>query len=126
RAFLRGFQEIDGIIQRSHPVFVVVWLGSVLGFIATVTMGFGHLDGWAQGLLLTATALYLFGVQVPTMRGNVPLNNQLQKLELSTMNEPELSEAREAFELRWNRLNVLRTYLCLVVAVMLITVLLLR
>lgn len=23
--FLGGFQEIDGIIQRSHPIFAVVW-----------------------------------------------------------------------------------------------------
>lgn len=126
RAFLRGFQEIDGIIQRSHPIFVVVWLGSVLSLIAAAVMGFGQLDGWAQGFLLAATALYLFGVQAPTTRGNVPLNNQLQTFYLKTMSEPELAEAREQFEPAWNRLNLFRTVVCLLVAVLLLVVVLLR
>ena len=126
RGFLRGFQEIDGIIQRSHPVFVVVWLGSVLGLIVATVKGFGQLEGRAHGLLLAATALYLVGVQVPTMKGNVPLNTQLQKLELTSMSEPELAEARQAFEQPWNKLNLFRTVICMMVAVLLIVVGLLR
>ncbi|NRB75870.1 MAG: DUF1772 domain-containing protein [Verrucomicrobiales bacterium] len=126
RAFLRGFQEIDRIIQNSHPVFVVVWLGSVVGLIAAVVMGVGQLDGLARGLLVAAAGLYVLGVQLPTMRGNVPLNNQLQSLHLETMSELELVEAREAFEPKWNRLNVFRTIICLVVALLLIVVGILR
>ncbi|MEM6277857.1 MAG: DUF1772 domain-containing protein [Verrucomicrobiota bacterium] len=126
RSFLRGFQEIDGIIQRSHPIFVIVWLGSILGLIAAAATSFGQLEGWAQGLLITATALYILGVQVPTMKGNVPLNNQLQTLELSTMSESELAEARTAFEPSWNRLNIFRTFVCVFVALLLILVLLFR
>ena len=126
RAFLRGFQEIDRIIQNSHPVFVVVWLGSVVGLIAAVVMAVGQLDGLARGLLVAAAGLYVLGVQLPTMRGNVPLNNQLQSLHLETMSELELVEAREAFEPKWNRLNVFRTIICLVVALLLIVVGILR
>ena len=126
RAFLWGFQEIDLIIQRSHPIFVVVWLGSVLSLLAATAMGFSQLDGWVQGLLLTATALYFLGVQLPTMRGNVPLNNQLQTLKLTTLSEAGLAEARQAFEPAWNRLNVFRTLVCTVVATLLIVVVLLK
>lgn len=126
RAFLRGFQEIDGIIQRNHPIFVVVWLGSILSLLIATAMGFGQLDGLAQGLLITATALYIFGVQLPTFRGNVPLNNKLQTLEFKTMSEPDLAKARRFFELAWNRLNVFRTCVCLGVAILLILVVLLR
>ena len=126
RAFLRGFQEIDRIIQNSHPVFVVVWLGSVVGLIAAVVMGVGQLDGLARGLLVAAAGLYVLGVQLPTMRGNVPLNNQLQSLHLETMSELDLVEAREAFEPKWNRLNVFRTIICLVGALLLIVVGMLR
>lgn len=122
RSFLRGFQEVDRIIQRGHPLFVAVWLGSVLSLLAATVMGFGQLEGWAQGLLITAAALYLFGVQLPTLRGNVPLNNQLQTLDLMTLGEPELAGARRAFEPAWNRLNLLRTCVCVVVAVLLIVV----
>ena len=126
RGFLRGFQEIDRIIQRSHPLFVVVWLGSILSLISATVMGFGHLEGVARVLLVAATALYLLGVQLPTMRGNVPLNNQLQSLELTTLGEPELAEARRAFESAWNRLNLFRTLICTVVAILLIVVGILR
>lgn len=126
RAFLRGFQEIDGIIQRSHPIFVLVWLGSILSLLTVTIMGFGQLDGLAQGLLLTAAALYVFGVQLPTFRGNVPLNNRLQRLDLSTMSDPEISEARRSFEPAWNRLNIFRTIVCVGVGILLILVVLLR
>ncbi|MEM1086069.1 MAG: DUF1772 domain-containing protein [Verrucomicrobiota bacterium] len=126
RSFLRGFQEIDLIIQRSHPVFVVVWLGSVLSLLTVSVMGFGQLGGWAQGLLVAATVLYIFGVQLPTVRGNVPLNNGLQKLELASMSETELAEARQGFEPAWNRLNLVRTMVCLGVAILLIVVVFLK
>ena len=126
RAFLRGFQEIDRIIQNGHALFVVVWLGSIIAFIAAAVMGFGQLGGWAQTLLVAAAALYLFGVQLPTMRGNVPLNNQLQTLELAALTETELAEARKAFEPAWNRLNRIRTVVCLIVSVLLLVVGILR
>ncbi|MEM7600334.1 MAG: DUF1772 domain-containing protein [Verrucomicrobiota bacterium] len=126
RGFLRGFQEIDRIIQNNHPIFVVVWAGSVLSLLVATMMGFGQLDGWAQGLLIAATALYLLGVQVPTMAGNVPLNNHLQQIELATLSEPELAEARHDFESPWNRFNLIRTVICLGVALMLIVVAFLR
>jgi len=126
RDFLRGFQVIDRIIQNSHPIFVVVWLGSVVSLIAAALMGIGQLDGMARGLLVAAAGLYLLGVQLPTLRGNVPLNNQLQTLELGAMNEPELAKARRDFEPAWNRLNVFRTVICVVVAVLLIVVGILR
>jgi len=80
----------------------------------------------AQGLLLTAAALYVFGVQLPTFRGNVPLNNRLQRLDLSTMSDPEISEARRSFEPAWNRLNIFRTIVCVGVGILLILVVLLR
>lgn len=125
-AFLRGFQEIDLIIQRGHPVFVLVWLGSILSLVAATVMGFGQLEGWARILLAAATVLYLLGVQLPTFRGNVPLNNQLQTLDLKSMNEPELADARQAFEPAWNRLNVFRTYISVVVSILLIVVAIMR
>ncbi|MDF1659955.1 MAG: DUF1772 domain-containing protein [Verrucomicrobiales bacterium] len=126
RSFLRGFQEIDRIIQNSHPLFVMVWLGSVISLIIATVMGFSQLEGVAQGLLIAAIALYLLGVQAPTMGGNVPLNNQLQTLELTTMSESQLAEARQAFEPSWNRFNVFRTLISIMVAILLIAVVLLR
>ena len=126
RSFLRGFQEIDRIIQRSHPVFVVVWMGSILGLLTATVIGFNLLGGRGQVLLIAATAIYLLGVQLPTVQGNLPLNNKLQKLELKTMSESDLAQARKAFEPAWNRLNLFRTIFSLTVATLLIVVLLIR
>lgn len=126
RAFLRGFQEIDGIIQRGHPVFAIVWLGSILSLPIALVLGFNQLGGLAQGLLIAATALYVLGVQLPTFRGNVPLNNTVQTLEPMTMSEPDLAKARSSFEPAWNRLNVFRTIMCLCVAILLIAVAILK
>lgn len=125
-AFLRGFQEIDRIIQRNHPIFALVWLGSILSLIATAFVGFSQLEGWPLGLLVSATALYLFGVQLPTFRGNLPLNNQLQILELTALSEAKLANARQAFEPAWNRLNLFRTWVSVVVGILLIAVAILR
>jgi hypothetical protein len=54
RAFQRGFQEIDRIIQNGYPVFVIVWQGSVISLVAAAAMGLGQLDGLARGPLLAA------------------------------------------------------------------------
>ena len=126
RGFLIGFQQMDRIIQRSHPIFVTVWLGSILSLPIAIALGFGSVGGLAHGLLITVTVLYFAGVQLPTFRGNVPLNNKLQTLELEAMSEPEFANVRKAFEPEWNRLNMFRTIICLCVAALLIAVTFLR
>jgi uncharacterized membrane protein len=89
-------------------------------------MGFEQLDEWARSLLIAATVLYLLGVQVPTIRGNLPLNNRLQELDLGSLSQSQLAEAREAFESSWNRLNHFRTFVCMIVAILLIVVAIMR
>lgn len=124
--FLQGFREIDRIIQRGHPVFMVVWLGSIISLLGATVVGMNQLEGLSRGLLVTATALYVLGVQLPTFVGNVPLNNQLQTLELKKMSPIDLVEARRSFEPAWNRLNLFRTGICLGVASLLIVVAIMR
>lgn len=108
-AFIRAFQAIDGVIQRNQPLFMLVWVGSVLAMVAAALLGLSQLDG-ANRLLLIATALlYLLGVQLPTFSINVPLNNEIKKLAPHAMNEASRKQARDTFEARWNRSNVFRT-----------------
>lgn len=125
REFLRAFQEMDGIIQRSHPIFITVWVGSNSALLASVILAFGRLDGLPLALLLASTVVYYLGVQLPTILGNIPLNNRLQKLNLETMGPEPLASARSQFERPWNRLNMLRTCVALAVSVTLLTVVLL-
>ncbi len=123
REFIHAFQVMDGIIQDGQPIFILVWLGSVLALIISTVIGFGQLEGLPRILLIVATALYIFGMQLPTIRFNIPLNNQLQTLQVDAMNEEELKTARQEFEPEWNRWNTLRTLVATVACILLFVVL---
>ena len=118
--FIRAFQTMDSIIQNNQPIFVVVWLGSIVALIAAAALGVGHLDATGRWLLIVSTVAYLVGVQLPTFTINVPLNNRLQSLDVLTMDDAERKAARETFEGRWNLWNVVRTVVSCVVSLLLI------
>ena len=107
--FITAFQVTDGIIQNNQPLFILMWLGSIVALIMATTQGAKVLDGTDLYLLLLAATLYIIGVQALTVMINLPLNNQLQKHNVDVMNESELTTARQVFESRWNRFNVIRT-----------------
>lgn len=109
REFIRAFQAIDGVIQNNQPLFVAVWIGSVVASVTTAGLGFGQLDGIQRLLLVAAPLIYILGVQLSTFTINVPLNNQLQALNVDAMNEAALKAARMNFEPSWNRWNLVRT-----------------
>ena len=123
REFIRAFQEIDGIIQRGHPLFGVVWLGSVLVLVIGIALGVGQVVGLDRMLLVLAGGVYLLGVQLPTFIVNVPLNNELQALDVDVANEAACRSARERFEPRWNRWNTVRTALAALTSATLISLL---
>ena len=103
---------------------MLVWVGSVLALIISAIIGFGQLDAVGRFLMIGALVAYLLGVQLPTMVVNVPLNNQLQTLDIDALNDAELRTARDAFESRWNRWNVIRTVLSVLATGLLIVVVL--
>lgn len=110
REFLLAFQHMDRIIQDNHPAFMLVWVGSIFAVIAMVILGTLILSGGHLLQMWLAAGLYLLGVQLPTARFNIPLNNALQGLELEALSESELATARAQFEAPWNRWNGLRTW----------------
>ena len=120
REFIRAFQVIDGIIQNNQPIFMLVWVGSVLALMASVALGIGQQDIAGRMLIILSALIYLFGVQLPTMVVNVPLNNKLQSLDIDAMNEASRKVARDNFESRWNRWNKIRTALSSLASVLLI------
>jgi len=69
----------------------------------------GPLDSTGRLLNIVATLAYLLGVQLPTAAINVPLNNELQSLNVDAVNENTQQTARGTFEPRWNRWNAIRT-----------------
>lgn len=109
REFIRAFQVVDGVIQNNQPIFVLVWVGSVVVLVISAVLGIGQLDGAERLLIIFSAFVYLFGVQLPTFTINVPLNNKLQTLELDAMDETRQKAARQEFEPRWNLWNLIRT-----------------
>ena len=122
--FLRAFQVMDRVIQNNQPVFLLVWMGSVVALLASAAIGIGKLDGTGRLLMIAAVLLYLLGVQLPTITINIPLNNTVQTLEIDAMDETAQAAARQDFESRWNRWNSIRTVLASLVTVLLIILLL--
>lgn len=123
REFLRAFQRMDGVIQRGHALFGVVWLGSAVALLIGLTLGWGQVVGLERVLLALAGGVYLLGVQLPTIIVNIPLNNELQAMDLDVANEAACRSARERFEQRWNRWNMIRTALAALTSAMLILLL---
>ncbi len=124
REFIRAFRVMDGVIQNSQPMFVFVWVGSVVVLVVTAVLGFGELDGEGRLLMIVATLIYILGVQVPTFTINVPLNNRLQALDVDAMDDTARKEARTDFEPRWTRWNSIRTALASLVSTLLMILLL--
>jgi uncharacterized membrane protein len=106
--FIRAFQVIDRVIQNNQPLFILMWVGSVLTLLGAAVLGFWELSGADRLLVIAAALVYILCVQLPTVTINIPLNNELKKLDLGAMNEATRKRARDDFEPRWNRWNAFR------------------
>ena len=121
--FLRSFKAMDRVIQNNHPIFMLVWIGSAVVLVASTVLGIWRLEGLDRILMIVACAIYIFGVQVPTVTINIPLNNQLQSLDLNAMPNPKVLAAVEDFESRWLRWNTIRTVVATLTTVLLLVLL---
>jgi CubicO group peptidase (beta-lactamase class C family) len=120
-AYLRAFQVMDGIIQDNSPLFIVMWVGSLVAMLSVLVLSVGSSGGPDRLLLIGAAGLYLGGVQLPTVLVNIPLNDGVQMLQIANLDGSAARAAREAFEPAWNRWNVIRTVVAVATVVMLLT-----
>ena len=123
KEYLLTFKHMDGIIQNNQPLFVLVCAGSILSVILTLVLGIMNLKGEQLYLLAGAASLYLVGVQFPTFRVNIPLNNELQNLDIEELEETQAKSSRTKFETPWNRWNRIRTINAIVAVSMFLLVL---
>jgi uncharacterized membrane protein len=123
KEYLLAFKHMDGVIQNNQPLFVLVWAGSILSVIATLALGIMNLRGEELYLLTGATFLYLIGVQLPTFRFNIPLNNELQNLDVEELEDNQAKSSRVEFETPWNRWNRIRTVNAIIAVTLLLFVL---
>ena len=104
--YLQSFQQMNRTIL--NPAFLVVFFGPFFLNLVTIYL-FKDSSNTIVLLLITATAFYFLGVILITIFGNVPLNEMLDKVDLSTTSIDELRQLREKFEVKWNRLHFIRT-----------------
>lgn len=104
-AYLETMQSINRAIL--NPAFFVVFFGSLITLaIASV---YQYQSGITFWFMLAATIFYLLGTFGVTAFGNVPLNNQLEGMNLAELSGAKIAEFRQFYEINWNRLHLIRT-----------------
>lgn len=104
--YLAAMQSINRAIL--NPVFFLSFMGTLLLLPLSTYQHFGM--GTRFYLLLAATLVYVIGTFGVTIAGNVPLNDALDKMNLTGASANELAAHRLKFEVPWNRLHTIRTY----------------
>ena len=115
KAFIKAFQVTDRIIQNNQPIFILIWLGSIISVFSTIIVSIfslGILEAW---LIIFTCVVYLLGVQVITITIHLPLNRRIQNIDINSTNSQTLSDERKNFEKKWNYFNNIRTGIALFV-----------
>ena len=124
--FLKAFQVIDAIIQNNQPVFLFIWIGSILAVLATILVSLVSI-GFAEAWLIVLVAfVYLLGVQGITVAIHIPLNNHIQRIKIEDLNDEELANQRSKFETKWTFFNYIRTSIAISVSILLLILLVIR
>ena len=117
KEFLRAFQVTDELIQNNQPIFMIVWVGSVISVISTLIVSLMGPYSVETVLVIIAGFVYLLGVQGLTVLVHLPLNRRIQTVNVEEWDASALREERLLFETRWIRFNWIRTLIGLGVIV---------
>ena len=115
KEFIKAFQVTDGIIQNNQPIFILIWVGSIISVVSTIIISIftlGILEGWK---IIFVSLVYLIGVQAITIIIHLPLNRRIQKIDINSTNSQSLNEERKNFETKWNYFNNIRTVIAFLV-----------
>ena len=117
KEFIRAFQVTDALIQNNQPIFMIVWVGSVISVISTLIVSLMGPYSVETVLVIIAGFVYLLGVQGLTVLVHLPLNRRIQTVNAEEWDASALREERLLFETRWIRFNWIRTLIGLGVIV---------
>ena len=105
--FIESMQAINKAIQ--NPVFFLAFFGTLLFLPANIYFHYSHPATTQFWLFVIAGILYVAGVFCVTVLGNIPLNNSLDRFQVSNASTAAIHVCRVNFEGSWNRLNTIRT-----------------
>ena len=123
KEFIRAFQATDQVIQHNQPVFISVWVGSILSVVITMVTGLVGSIGSAGWVAVIIGVVYLLGVQGITISVHLPLNNQMQRFRVNEMDSESIHVQRREFEARWTYFNKIRAVISCVVTMSLMALL---
>jgi uncharacterized membrane protein len=105
--YMKAFQAMNRLIL--NPLFYIVFILPVLTISISTYMSFGSTKLYVFELFLLSTLLYVLGVFLITILGNIPLNDLLENTDLEKISLTELSDLRGKIENKWNNFNLIRT-----------------
>ena len=126
KEFIKAFQVTDGVIQNNQPIFILIWVGSIISVLCTIIvsiLSLGILEAW---LIILTSLIYLLGVQGITIWIHLPLNKNIQNIDIDTTDSQILSGDRKNFETKWNFFNNIRTGIALFVIFIFLLILTIR
>ena len=126
KEFIKAFQVTDGIIQNNQPIFILIWIGSIVSVLSTIITSIlclGILDAW---LIIFVSVVYLLLVQGITILIHLPLNKSIQNIDINSSNSETLSKMRKSFETKWNYFNNVRTVVAFFVVLIFLSILTIR
>ena len=106
-SYLTAFKAMNKAIL--NPMFYITFILPVLTIPISACMNYSSPNFYVFKLLLACTLIYLFGVFMVTINGNIPINELLENTDLQKITETELSSLRDNIENKWNNLNLIRT-----------------
>ncbi|GAB3329291.1 DUF1772 domain-containing protein [Larkinella ripae] len=106
-AYVAAFQSINRAIQ--NPVFFLAFFGAPLLLPLSAGLHYNQARSMRFWWLVAASLVYLVGTFGVTVFGNIPLNNQLDSVQMLSASADEIARHRTQFEAPWNRLNTVRT-----------------
>lgn len=107
KSYLESFQSMNRAIL--NPVFFIPFMGLALLLPLASYLMYSSPQDAKFWFVLASTGLYLIGIMGVTIFGNVPLNDQLEALNISKMDAEQMAQFRSVFEAKWNALNWIRT-----------------
>ncbi|MEP6465286.1 MAG: DUF1772 domain-containing protein [Parafilimonas sp.] len=105
--YLKAMQSINKEIQ--NPYFFLSFMGSLIILPVTTWYSKTHTSPACFYFMLIATGVYIIVVIGVTALGNIPLNNGLDKFDISNASADQISAQRKLFESSWNNFHLVRT-----------------
>ncbi|MEO6722540.1 MAG: anthrone oxygenase family protein [Ferruginibacter sp.] len=116
--YLAAMQSINNAIQ--NPIFFASFMGTMVLLPLSAYLQYHQGHSLCFILLIAATAIYITGVFGVTAFGNVPLNEALDKFNLTTSTPAQIVSQKLQFEQRWQFFHNIRTIAAIISLVLVI------